>query len=434
MDKDILASDGALQHSSSLSPRFCVITEAIYPEDPSGQSRAAYDLAVALLKQGCDVKAVSRKMYSSTRNKEMVDGLTIEWLPPAGILKGRGWSAALPTCYFLLRVLIWLLANSRGYDVLIVHGTKQLLIPTLAVRFLLGKKCLVKIDSISELQSAITRESLESMNLKDGSLLVYGWRALRSFLLRSADGVVGISQQMHGLISQHGIAPDRTHIIPNGIDAEAFSPASLQEAKQLRSALGLPLERWILVYSGRLARSKGLPMLMRVWRTLARQYPQALLLLVGGGQSSYDNCESDLRRFVAEHALQESVLFAGQLPSVRNYLRAADAFVFPSDAEGFSIALAEAMACGLPCISTRVGIAPEVIVDGDNGKLVAPQDEAAFEHALEWLLRNRERWSAMGERARSAIVTRYGMAQVAHRYLEVSRRLLDSDDARLSAT
>jgi hypothetical protein len=188
---------------------------------------------------------------------------------------------------------------------------------------------------------------------------------------------------------------------------------------------GLPL-----VVVSRLARPKGILMLARLWPDIAARHPDAHLVLVGGGGESFDDCEAEVRAFVAEAGIGGRVALAGRIEDVPPWLQAADAFLFPSDAEGFGLVLLEAMACGLPVVSTAVGAAPEVI-GPDLGRVVPPKDPAALAAAIEDLYAARERWPAMGAAAREAVVERYGMSSVAARYAQVLRQVARS--GRISA-
>jgi glycosyltransferase involved in cell wall biosynthesis len=147
-------------------------------------------------------------------------------------------------------------------------------------------------------------------------------------------------------------------------------------------------------------------------------------LLLGSGKGSFDSCEEELRDYLRDHRLGSTVAFAGEVDNVHEYLQASDIFVFPSEYEGFSLAIVEAMFSGLPVVATRVGSAPELIEDRYNGLLIGPKDAAELRAAIEWLLENRERWATMGERARESVLDRYRIESVADKHLDVLSRPL----------
>jgi glycosyltransferase involved in cell wall biosynthesis len=113
----------------------------------------------------------------------------------------------------------------------------------------------------------------------------------------------------------------------------------------------------------------------------------------------------------------------GWVDDVLVYLQAADLFVLPSRAEGLSNALLEAMAAGLPVVATRVGGTADVIISGENGLLVPPEDASALAEALTSLFQNTARKEELGCAARRTVETRYAISSVAACYLELYQRL-----------
>jgi glycosyltransferase involved in cell wall biosynthesis len=84
--------------------------------------------------------------------------------------------------------------------------------------------------------------------------------------------------------------------------------------------------------------------LIRVWPALIGQFPELHLVLVGSGSESIDSCEAELQLLIHENVLESTVTLTGKVVNVHEYLQALDLFVFPSDFEGFSLAVLEALA------------------------------------------------------------------------------------------
>ena len=103
----------------------------------------------------------------------------------------------------------------------------------------------------------------------------------------------------------------------------------------------------------------------------------------------------------------EAVHLAGFLEDVPRFWAGCRCAVLPSRAEGFGLAAAEAAACGLPVVATRASSLPEVVLDGETGLLVPPEDPAALAEALERLLRDRQRSSRLGAAGRHHVATRF---------------------------
>jgi glycosyltransferase involved in cell wall biosynthesis len=282
----------------------------------------------------------------------------------------------------------------------------------------LRKKIILRAESFFELHEAVSAESLGSMNRAAGRGLGAAAGAVRGWMLRRADFVVAISAQIHDQLRRRGVPESRIRRIPNAVDTERFHPASVAQKSALRAALGLPVQRTVLIFAGRLSRAKGLPMLVEAWPALLERHPDLYLLIVGGGKHAFDDCEDEIRGFVASRRLADSVHFAGESERVHDYLQAADLFVFPTEYEGFSLALVEALACAMPVVVTAVGAAPDLIQEGRNGFLFEPKDPPAMVAALETALAQRERWPEIGAAARLSAAP-YDLAAVADRYREL---------------
>jgi glycosyltransferase involved in cell wall biosynthesis len=110
--------------------------------------------------------------------------------------------------------------------------------------------------------------------------------------------------------------------------------------------------------------------------------PEALLFVGSVSLSSGGPFVDALKRYLEERGLCARTRFLGHLTDIEGVLAAADIFVLPSRSEGYARALVEALAAGLPCVSTRVGIAPDVIDDGINGYVVDREDHSALAQRL----------------------------------------------------
>jgi glycosyltransferase involved in cell wall biosynthesis len=308
-----------------------------------------------------------------------------------------------------------LMRSARHYDVLVVGGVKAILLPPLLVAWLLGKRIFVRVDATGEIEHAITPESLGKMGLRADSRLVRTWSQLRRRLLLRAEGIIALSTDVRAALLRQGIPLARIFDIPNGIDMTRCCPVSRSQQAALRTKLGLPAGP-LFIYAGRLSRAKGLPLLIDAWQRVAAEHPNAHLLLIGSGRGSFDDCEAELRAVSSCPALVGRLTFTGHVENAHGYLQASDVFVTCSESEGFGLALIEAMACGLPCISTPVGVAPEVIDPGHNGLLVRVGDCDELHAALSSMLAQQASWPVLGAAARTVVAARYALEQVVSQY------------------
>jgi glycosyltransferase involved in cell wall biosynthesis len=409
-----------------MPPRICFVVEIFHPEDPGGQGRQTYDLAEELTAQGSSVHALTRRHLPTSNIRERIGRVSVHRLPPLGISKGQGWRAVWPTALFFSRLLFELLRTARRYDVLVVFGVKGILLPSMLAARLLGKPIVIKADASAELDQAITAESLASMGLKPSSLPVRAWSRIRSALLRQADALIAISGELHDLMVRIGIDRRRILDLPNGIDLARWHPVDAATKQALRDRLQLPAGP-LFTYVGRLSHAKGVLNLMSAWQVICERHPNAHLLIVGSGIGSYDDCEAELQAL--SRAVAGRVTFTGQVVDTREYLQASDVFVQCSETEGFGLALVEAMACGLPCVSTPVGAARDVVQPNRNGLLIPIHDVDAIVAAIDQLLAAGANWQELGTAARKAVLLRYDLRSIATGYLHWLDRLNRNPDA-----
>jgi UDP-glucose:(heptosyl)LPS alpha-1,3-glucosyltransferase len=200
------------------------------------------------------------------------------------------------------------------------------------------------------------------------------------------------------LVRWYGVPRDAVAVIPNGVEPTEFAAEALAPLRApTREALGLPAASPVVLYVGDFHR-KGLAVALAAFAAAAP--PTAWLLVVGRGE--YETFQAHAARL----GVADRLLFTGFVPDTRPYFAAADAFVFPTRYEPFGIVVTEAMAAGLPVITTRVAGAAEVIADGVDGLLVDDAtDVAAFARALGEVLGDAQRAEALGRAARAKAAT-----------------------------
>ena len=399
---------------SEKKPGVCFLLETFHPVI-NGAAVQILLLGERLVQSGTNVTVVTRKIQPHHRSCEQINGTRVIRVKPTVGLKRIG------KFLMLLPALFTLWKERRVYDVIVVCDFRVLgLLGVLAAR-LFGKRCVLRAESCGEMDgSYATRHSLPPSLIKQ-RLIKIALR-LRNRVLMRTDVFLSISSIITKEFCRAGVDPAIIVQIPNAIDLGKFAPATPEERQAKRQALEIDGRKKIFIYTGRLARGKGLEYLLRVWARLVVQHPHIHLFLVGAGQGYTLSCEDELRAFVSENRLESSVTFTGNVSNVNQYLQAANFFVLPSQSEAFGLSLVEAMACGLPCITTSVGGIVETIDPGINGILVPYGDEQALLVAMSDLLCNDQEVLHLGIQARKKVCERYDIDYVSTRYL----RLLES--------
>jgi glycosyltransferase involved in cell wall biosynthesis len=414
-----------MPESTSRQPVVYWLTEAFFPPLVGGQELIASYLSQGLATRGYGVKVITRQTVPPSPRREVVGDVAVRRIDPPGLLKGKGFAAIMPLLGFMARLFWILLSEARRYDVVIVSGAKVMPLVVIPLCALLRKKCILRVESYFELHETISTESMRTMGSGPGAFLFGLLEKGRNTVLQRAGAVIGISTQIREELSKRGVSPDKIVAVPNGVSLSKYRPLPQPEREALRARLSLPANRTVVLYSGRLARAKGVPLLVEAWPELLSRHPDLFLLLVGSGGRSFDDCEAQVKNEVVQRGLQGDVMFVPETPAVVEYLQTADAWIFPTEYEGFSLALTEAMGCALPVLATAVGAAPQLIQHGRSGWLFPPKDTRAVVTVLEEALQRRADWGTIGGAAREA-VSQYDLDLIADRYAELCRRLLNS--------
>lgn len=235
-------------------------------------------------------------------------------------------------------------------------------------------------------------------------------------LIKAASKFVVINDRFKQELFEAGVEAARIVYIPNGVDTKRFAVPSADLKLARRVEAGVPVDAQVAVFTGRFAPVKNLSLLLSVWAHYRQQNPGAELLLVGGGEE-----EERLRTMAGE-----GVHFMGSVTDVLPYLQMADIFVLPSFMEGVSVALLEAMSCGLVPLLTDVGGAREVATHGENAWLIPSNDGDALLAGVAALFEDRQMLIERGQAARRRVVEKFSIQaaakQLSDLYFELTLR------------
>jgi glycosyltransferase involved in cell wall biosynthesis len=232
---------------------------------------------------------------------------------------------------------------------------------------------------------AITLRGTEARHARTPALV----GPLRKALL-GATRLIAVSSELKRVALQLGADPARTLVVGNGVDISKFQPHSKDQA---RAKLGIAPHARVLISVGGLVERKGFHRVIPLLPELLKTYPDLVYLIVGGASAEGDN-RAELEKMVAELGLGPHVRFLGPKPhdALAEVLSAADVFVLATRAEGWANVFLEAMACGLPVVTTDVGGNREVVCRSELGEVVPFGDAQALSKALQAALR--AQWNA----------------------------------------
>jgi glycosyltransferase involved in cell wall biosynthesis len=216
------------------------------------------------------------------------------------------------------------------------------------------------------------------------------------------------------LVDVERIEPGRISVINNGVDTDRFTPADEATRASAKESLGIDRDRFVVTIVAALRPEKNHPMFLSAAALLNGRRPGRFIFLITGSGPE----EERLREQSARLGLEGSIRFLGDRDDVDIILRCSDASVlcsFPV-VETFPLAVLEAMASGLPVVSTGVGSVPEIIDNGVDGTIIDSEDTEGLASAVEKLMDDEELSAMIGARARAKAENRYSVRGMVESY------------------
>ncbi|CAG0958183.1 1,2-diacylglycerol 3-alpha-glucosyltransferase [Methylophilaceae bacterium] len=210
------------------------------------------------------------------------------------------------------------------------------------------------------------------------------------------DAIVAPSQPMLDVLRRYGVKA-KAEVIPTGLQAQSFAPA---DGNAFREKHGIPLDRPMILYVGRVAFEKNIAFLLRMAVELREMQPEVLLVIAGEGPA-----ENSLHQLSKELNLHHNIQFIGYLDrntELNSCYKAADVFVFSSKSETQGLVIIEAMAQGTPVVAIAELGTKSILIEGE-GALIAPEDEAIFAERVNTLLQDKKVRNQLGAKARTYV-------------------------------
>jgi glycosyltransferase involved in cell wall biosynthesis len=425
-------------------PRIYIAISTFLPS-VGGAENQALAQGRSLRERGYEATIITLRHDRKWPQHEVIEGVPV--MRVAGMLLGN--RERLPG---LLRKLLYLMAmlvmgwklwqHRQRYDILHVYQLNLLALPTALACYLANKPMIIAVRSAGPggPTSSRTRATLIAGSLdataswlqvdgrinEDGDLSALerlGKPAVRftHFLLQSIHAVVVVlSPRTEDYLTAHGFHLPDIRLIPNGVDIAHFHPTptstSLGDGSQ------------VVVCVSILRYEKGIDVLLQAWRLVQEQLghsSQAQLIIVGDGP-----LQEQLECMAKALGIADSVEFAGLQSNVPIQLHRGNLAVLPSRFEGMPNAVLEAMACGLPCVATRVSGSEDIIQHGINGLLVEPQDYENMAKALLTLLCDPVLAKKYGHAARIRIEQHYSFQRIMDMYVELYQSVVGSASKR----
>lgn len=325
----------------------------------SGAEFHAENHAKQLMKLGHRLTIFTKKRLLSTASRENIDGIDLVRLHG-----GFRW----------LEIWIRLLTTHRDIDAFYIIGRPSFAVWAIKFAKMFHKPVTLALTNNDE---------------------VFADENWRNRIFQTCDHFVATSQEIGGKMHDIGkIDNNRISIIPHGVDVHRFAFSNEENRRKLKREFKLDPDTKILLFLARINIHKGIDTLQEVWKKLHPMFPDAKLLIVGGGLNTLIEQLKNL-----SNELDNSIFLTGEIEDPSRFYQMGDIYIFPSRGEALPTSLIEAMSSGLPSVVSDIGGNEDVIFDYEDGFRVPTEDVDAYVSRISELFSDDKLRLKLGENA-----------------------------------
>lgn len=376
--------------------RICMVIMSYFPV-VGGAEKQLGQLAKLMVSEGHVVRVVTRR-YPGLKEREEIDGVEVCRVSSGGM--GKFSSLSFLIC--ATRCI-----NQFKPDVIHCHSAFSPSLAGLVAARMRPVPLFVKPMCGGEV-SSIAKKPFGGLRLR--------------WMLRTVDRMIAVSSEIKNELLAHRFEAGKILHIPNGVDAELYKPATSEDEQQeIRAKYGLP-SGTLLLFAGRIARQKRLPLLLEVWPEVREAFPDATLCIAGANRKteSGSKYEADVKDKddVPDHLLrQDGVQLLGHIDQMNELLKAVDVFVLPSSIEGLSNAMLEACASATIFVGARIGGNTDLITNGEDGLIFEPDSAISLADVLAQAITLSSTRVKLGPAARQRVLDKFDIRVTASRLL-----------------
>ena len=394
--------------------KVCFISPEYLPLS-GGTGAYVYYLSRELMKQGYRVSIVTG--YDKAQDIQVNQQLTVYFL--------KVFKAPIVKSFMFAASSLRKLNSVRGTANIDITHVNLPLVPNFAVPTRFGKTLISTVHSTWKGEAeAIRGEPYSRLNANEKFLVSFNWflRIFEERMLERSNKIIAVSdftrRELHRF---YKLDESKIRVIHNGVDIDKFKPAL--DKRKAKLDLGFNPEDIIILSVGRLYARKGLFTLIESIPRVVKRFKNAKFVISGKGQS---NEMKKLINHATRLGVRDNIVFTGYYPDKKlpKLYQAADVFAFSTFYEHHPFAVLEALASGLPVVTTNVGGIPETIEDGKNGFLCHPFDPQEFSGRILYFLEHSAEAREMAFQARKTIEERFDWRLIVQKVLKVYNEAL----------
>ena len=264
------------------------------------------------------------------------------------------------------------------------------------------------------------RQALNQNPLIKGYQLMLDWCTSRLF----CDRIIAVSEAVKTDFAKQGSPQSKIEVVHNGIDTAHDRPGKNSDA--VRKEFNLRNGQKLVGEVARLCGTKGQHVLIRAARSVVKEFPGAVFMIVGEDMEENGAYKKELENLAKEMGVEENLIFTGYRSDIPDLMNAFDVFVLPSFAEGLPVTILEAMSARRPVIATPAGGNTEIVVHDETGLIVPFGDYDQLAEAIINLLGNSEKARLMGQKGYERVQAHFSLDQMVEKTFQVYDEVMET--------
>lgn len=272
---------------------------------------------------------------------------------------------------------------------------------------------------------AHTKDFLSQNHILRAYQFSLNWVTSRFFCAK----VIAVSKSVKNQIIKQGVASHKIIVVYNGVSLDEAE--NYNNSIRIRKEFGLRQNQPIIGTVGRLCKDKGQRILIQAAPKVIKKIPDAVFMIVGENPAQEREYKDRLEDLAHSLGVKQYVIFTGYRADIMELMNAFEFFVLPSSVEGLPVVILEAMAAKKAVITTSVGGNPEIVVDGETGTLIPPEDPDKLAEAIIYHLENLEISKRMGENGCVSLRRHFSLLQMLSGIMNVYEQVVKGRQWRL---